>query len=169
MPSSNSKAQRSVPEFIAWPLLATASSMLYAAMLYFRAATASLDDGYQPGIEALQAWARPSLLLAIAPLLAIGTRSTFMTRLAVANSICATLICAILLVVVSVHPGNANTWQFPQDRSLEETIRIALISPNFSGHSKGRIVVSGAIALTWLCISALFAYRRRRHWLHTIS
>ena len=137
-------------------------TLLYGMTLYFRAATASLHDGYQPGIEALRLYVNPGLQLGLITAGAVTSRSAFPARVAVHACLAAIATCALMLAVVSSHPGNRNTWVFPQQRSLESTVHTALFTPNFSGRSKSSIAGSAIVALCWLGVSSCVFLRRKR-------
>lgn len=147
---------------IALAALVAIVALLYGMTLYFRAATASLHDGYQPGIEALRLYASPGLLLGVLTVLAVISRSAFPARTAVHACLAALVVCALMLGVVSSHPGNRDTWVFPQQRSLESTVHTALFTPNFSGRSKGSIAGSAIVALCWLGVASCALRRRRK-------
>ena len=136
-------------------------AFVYAAMLYFRAATASLDDQYQPGISTLQSWFIPGALLFALTLVAVVFRSVLAAQVAVFTNLSAIVICALLFVFVISHPGNRNSWVFPQHRTLQTTIHTSLFSPNFSNSSKGSIIGSAVVALCFLGISGLVLRRRK--------
>ncbi|THT98807.1 hypothetical protein E9531_13500 [Lampropedia puyangensis] len=141
-------------------------ALVYAAMLYFRAATASLDDHYQPGISTLQSWCMPGALLFGLTLVAVAFRSVLAAQVAVYTSISAIIICAFLLIFVISHSGNRNSWVFPQQRTLQTTIHTALFSPNFSNRSTGSIIGSAIVASCFLGISG-FVLRRRKLTIHS--
>ena len=141
--------------------IVAAVALIYAAMLYFRAATASLDDHYQPGISTLQSWFMPGALLFALTLVAVAFRSVLAAQVAVFTNLSAIVICAFLLIFVISHPGNPNSWVFPQHRTLQTTIHTALFSPNFSSRSKGSIIGSAVVASCFLGISCLVLRRRK--------
>ena len=141
--------------------IVAAVALIYAAMLYFRAATASLDNHYQPGISTLQNWFMPGALLFALTLVAVAFRSVLAAQVAVFTNLSAIVICAFLLIFVISHPGNPNSWVFPQHRTLQTTIHTALFSPNFSNRSKGSIIGSAVVASCFLGISCLVLRRRK--------
>ena len=141
--------------------IVAAVALIYAAMLYFRAATASLDDHYQPGISTLQSWFMPGALLFALTLVAVAFRSVLAAQVAVFTNLSAIVICTFLLIFVISHPGNRNSWVFPQHRTLQTTIHTALFSPNFSSRSKGSIIGSAVVASCFLGISGLVLRRRK--------
>lgn len=124
---------------------------LYGTALYFRIATASLDDAHQPGIESLQAMARPGAVLAMVSLLGWLHRSLWAIQLARWVNGGATLCCAVLLGVTLVHRGGLHRWQPPESRTLSRTVEQSLLHPSFSNRSTYSAIGSGLFAL------ALFA------------
>jgi len=130
-------------------------------MLYFRVATASLYDGYQPGIEHARTLVSPGLLLALLVCSALVSRSVLVSRIALHTSLCALVICFYVFIGVSLHGGNQNPSVFAKDRTLTSTVHTALFSPNFSGRSKGSIISSAVFALGALAV-VLFVRRKRQ-------
>ena len=153
----NSAGKLSVLQLV----IVAALALTYAAMLCFRAATASLDDHYQPGISALQSWFMPGALLFSLTLVTVAFRSVLAAQVAVFTDLSAIVICAFLLIFVLSHPGSRNSWVFPQHRTLQTTIHTALFSPNFSSRSKGFIIGSAVVASCFLGVSGLVLRRRK--------
>ena len=137
------------------------TALLYSAMLYFRVATASLHDNYQLGIEVLQIWISPGFLLGVVLGVTALFRSVDSIRTAVRSSLAALIICALMFGFVVAHSGNSNTWVFPQDRNLKDTIHTALFRPNFSNRSITTIIVSAGVAFFWLGASSRLLRRRK--------
>lgn len=142
------------------------TALLYGVMLYFRVATASLHDNYQPGIEVLQTWISPGFLLGVVLGIAALFRSVDSIRTAVRSSLAALIICALMFGFVVVHSGNSNTWVFPQDRTLKGTIHTALFRPSFSNRSITTIIISAGVAFFWLGASSRLL-RRRKQTIHS--
>jgi hypothetical protein len=134
---------------------------LYALALYFCAATASLYDSYQPGIEWLRVFITPGGLLFGVFLIACLNSSYWSARLAILSSAGAILVCLLMLAFISIHDGSASTWVFPENRSLFGTVRAALFQPSFSNRSFGSVVASGFFAL--VCLGGSLYISRRRH------
>ena len=135
--------------------------MLYALALYFQAATASLSNAYQPGIEVLRAVVSPGGLLLVVFLIACLRKSYAAIRVATLASAGALFVSTLMLVVVAGHGGSLNTWQFPEARSLSGTVYLALFQPSFSNRSIGAVAGNGFLALLALGGSAYLS--RRRH------
>ena len=132
----------------------------YTLMLYFRAATASLSDYYQPGIEALMAWVSPGLLLAVLVMSTTFTNSYVLVQLAKRSCQAALVVCLLLFVYVSGHSAQQTSWVFPENRTLESTVRKAITTPSFSNRSKGSILGSTVVAGFWLGVASLVSRRR---------
>ena len=77
--------------------------MLYALALYFQAATASLSNTYQPGIELLRAVISPSGLLLLVFLVACLRKSYAAARVATVTGAGAILVCALMLASIASH------------------------------------------------------------------
>ena len=133
---------------------------VYGALLYFRAATASLFDDYQPGIELLRQWLNPLWIAAVVWLAALIKGTAVWTQFARDSAATALLLCLLMYLLVASHRGTQNPWQFPQERTLTNTVQIALLAPNFSSRSKLEIAVNGA--LSGLCLVAYWLQSRRK-------
>ena len=142
-------------------VLVIAVAALYGGMLYFRVATASLDDRYQPGIEALRLYASPGLLLGVLTLGGLVFRASVVARVAQRACVAALVVCVLLFGVVFTHSGSYHPWVFPEARTLAGTVQTALFSPTFSNRSTIFIIVSAGVALFWLAVSS-WAVRTRR-------
>lgn len=74
---------RPLSPWLHWEVMATFSFMLaYAAGVYFHAATASLSDAYQPGLDSLKRYVQPGIALWVLPLIAYGWKSVHLTKVA---------------------------------------------------------------------------------------
>lgn len=135
--------------------------VLYASALYFQAATASLSNIYQPGIESLRVSVSPGGLLVVVFLVACIRKSFVVAHLAMLTSAGAILVSVLMLAFVAGHGGSPNTWRFPEARSLSGTVRLALFQPSFSNRSIGSVAGNGFLALFVLAGSAYLS--RRRH------
>src|SRR5690554_4722621 len=106
-------------------LLAAASAvcllLVYGAGVYFRAATASLHDDYQPGIEAVRLWVWPGAVLISVVAFAGLTRSALLWLIARWVCVGAVVVCLFLLVFVQVHESSPQRWVFPHERTLGAT------------------------------------------------
>ena len=131
----------------------------YAVALYFRAATASLHDRYQPGIEALQLVVWPGALLVGVIAGAWLSRSELAWSVARRACIGAIVVCLVLLLFVSVHEPKSRPWVFPADRTLQGTVHRSLLTPSFSNRSTGSIVGSAIFAAA--ISGGLLLWRRR--------
>lgn len=128
---------------IFWTLL-----LLYLVGIYVLAATASLYDNYQPGIEAFKLCLQPGLLLTAALAFACSGKSLATAQSAQRLALAALAACGLLLLVISQHesaPRIGHVW--PQQRTLGSTLMQALFQPSFSGRSKLTTIVSGLWAL----------------------
>lgn len=134
---------------------------LYAALLYAQAATASLTDAYQPGMERLRWLTRPGwLLLGLLALAWLRPQARLASQLV---CICAgaALLCAALaawLVWLDAPGRAANTWLPPQARNLGTVLHTALWTPSFSNRSLGA-TLGNAI---WALAACALAERSRR-------
>ena len=133
---------------------------LYGALLYFHAATASLRDTYQPGIETMQLLSAPEAILLLILLVSVVVKQHWLAIFAFYCSIGAFVACAILFVLIATHDGNTNTWASPDDRTLQKTVITAMFEPSFSGRSTGRVLSNGAIAVLSI-VSSAYVLRRR--------
>ena len=62
-----------ISQWLHMEVTATLSFMLaYAAGVYLHAATASLSDAYQPGLDSLKRYVQPGIALWVLPLIAYG-------------------------------------------------------------------------------------------------
>lgn len=144
-----------------WPGVATAIlAVPYAAAVYFWAATASLYDSYQPGIDLLHRLIIPGFLIGGIFLIASLTKSHSIVRLTVLLSSAAVVICTLLLVVVV--GSTPSTDPAPDDHSLKSTIEFALSRPSFSNRSVVVVFESGAFAGLVLFGSLRLSRRIRR-------
>ncbi|MDO5290756.1 MAG: hypothetical protein Q4F13_14155 [Pseudomonadota bacterium] len=136
--------------------------LLYAALLYAQAATASLTDAYLPGIERLRWLAGPGwVLLGVLGLAWLSPRAR-LASLAVWVCAGAALLCAALAawLIWWDAPGRAaNTWLPPQARSWGSVLHVALAQPSFSNRSLGAILGSGLWALAACALAAWLARR----------
>lgn len=136
------------------PLKVTATCTLmlaYLAGVYFRAATASLSDAYQPGLGRLKPYVQPDLALWALPLLAYGLKSATLAKVAQRCALIGLACCAMLYVFCSLHVASAGVhWVDPMDRTLAGTVHQSLFQPSFSNRSLGSITGSA--------ISAAMAY-----------
>jgi hypothetical protein len=119
---------------------------LYAAALYLRVATASINDSYQPGIEAIQIACSPGIVLALTLAEAAWTKSATVARLCTMCCVGALAVCGVMLIVVNMELSTA-AWQFAQERTLTSTLRRALFTPSFSNRSAVWSAVFAAIML----------------------
>jgi hypothetical protein len=139
--------------------IAAALLTTYAVALYFRAATASLDDQYQPGIESLQLVIWPGALLV--GVIASASLSQSELAWSVARRVCvgAVAVCLLLLLFVAAHEPKPRPWVFPADRTLQGTVHRSLFTPSFSNRSTGSIVGSAIFAAAMS--GGLLLWRRR--------
>ena len=135
--------------------------ILYALMVYFRAATASLHDEYLPDIEAIRWSVSPGLLLFLLAASALITKSGTVSGLAFRASVGGALICLLILVGVPLYstifvpPGSG--WLPRESRSLQVVLEKAMLAPSFSNRSYGYLVGCIIVAafsawLSWLAI-----------------
>lgn len=130
-----------------------------ALALYVRAATASLYDTYQPGIESFKARTDPTwLLLALAALLAVAAvwparRQTLAQLLqhllAWTFAVC---VAVELLILGSRLTGLECSEGWAPHRGLAETLRTSTLCPSFSNRSfwhpyEGALLSVGLLAL----------------------
>ena len=135
---------------------------LYGLLLYFHAATASLYDDHQPGIQALRAALSPSVVLLLVLLVATVLPTRRAAQVAV---LCCAGACVLALlmaaVTVGVHVHSRSTWVPPESRTLADTVYVALVHPAFSNRSNFSMVGSAVFAMA--CLSgALWLWRRRK-------
>ena len=143
---------RPLSPWLHWEVMATFSFMLaYAAGVYFHAATASLSDAYQPGLDSLKRYVQPGIALWVLPLIAYGWKSVHLTKVAQRCALGGLVCCAMLYVFCSVHQSTAGmSWVAPADRTLASTVQRSLFSPSFSGRSMGSITGSAIFAaMAW--------------------
>lgn len=138
-------------------------AVAYTLALYFQAATASLSNAYQAGIELLRSVVSPGGLLMAVFLVACLRKSYAASRVAMLASAGAVLVSALMLALVVGHQGNSNTWQFPEARSLSGTLHQALCRPSFSNRSVASVAGSGVLALLVLGGSAYLSRRRQNN------
>jgi hypothetical protein len=132
---------------------------VYVVALYFRAATASLNDQYQPGIELLQLMVWPgALLVGVIASASLG-RSELAWSIAWRVCVGAILACLLLLLFVAAHEPKPRPWVFPADRTLQGTVHRSLFNPSFSNRSTGSIVGSAMFAAAMS--GGLLLWRRR--------
>lgn len=144
---------------IFWTLL-----LLYLVGIYVLAATASLYDNYQPGIEAFKLCLQPGLLLTAALAFACSGKSLATAQSAQRLALAALAACGLLLLVISQHesaPRIGHVW--PQQRTLGSTLMQALFQPSFSGRSKLTTIVSGLWALLVHLAASWRAWHLRKH------
>ena len=159
MPPSAAKAPARKPRVpVALVVLAL---WAYAAALYFRVATASLTDAYQPGIEALRGAVWPSVVLWVPLALALVFKSAVWMEASRAISAGAVVCCAVLLLLVKLSGGAAPGRIGGESRSLSTTVRVALLQPRFSNRSVGSLIGSAAGA-SLACLASLALVRRAR-------
>lgn len=135
--------------------------VLYALALYFQAATASLSNTYQSGIELLRAVISPSGLLLLVFLVACLRQSYAIARVVMATSAGAILVSALMLAFIAGHDDSSKTWQFPEARSLSGTVQAALFEPSFSNRSIGSVVGNGFLAMLVFGGAVYFSRRLR--------
>lgn len=132
---------------------ATFSFMLaYATGVYFRAATASLSDAYQPGLDSLKRYVLPGIAMWVLPLIAYGLKSVHLAKCAQRCALLGLACCALLYVLCWLHSPEAGiSWVAPADRTLAGTIHQSLFKPAFSNRSLGSIAGSAILAaMAWL-------------------
>ncbi|MDO5625517.1 MAG: hypothetical protein Q4G71_12625 [Pseudomonadota bacterium] len=138
--------------------------VLYGAALYFRAATASLTDQYQPGIGALRFAVQPGWLLLVLLCATLLARKPFWPRLTSCVAGGALMLCALLLLWMTLGTPDttaSSTWQPLAARELASTLKIALFSPWFSNRSIGTTLGSALWATAVLAISWKISTRSR--------
>ncbi|MFG5778100.1 hypothetical protein ACFIQF_13585 [Comamonas sp. J-3] len=146
------------PSMVFWTFL-----LLYLVGIYVLAATASLYDNYQPGIEALKRWLQPGLLLTAALAFACFGKSLETAQSAQRLALAALAACGLLLLVISQHESShriGHVW--PEQRTLGSTLMRALFQPSFSGRSKLTTTVSGLWALLVLLVASWRTRRLRK-------
>ena len=134
--------------------------LAFALTLYFQAATASLSDAYQPGIEFLRNVVRPAWVVLAVLLVASMWGSATGLRIARLTCAGAAIFALCLAIGVSVHEGSPRAWVLPEGRSLKESVRLAMLEPQFSNRSLVTITVNGLFAALVFC-GAVFLSRRR--------
>lgn len=146
------------PSMVFWTFL-----LLYLVGIYVLAATASLYDSYQPGIEAFKRWLQPGLLLTAALAFACFGKSLETAKLTQRLALAALTACGLLLLVIAQHessPRIGHVW--PEQRTLGSTLMQALFQPSFSGRSKLTSMVSGLWALLVLLVASWRTRRLRK-------
>ena len=145
-----------------WPAIgAGLLTLVYVPAVYFEAATASLNDRYQPGIDTLQLFVMPGALLCAVFLAALLGKSYTSARLAFFFSRTALFACALLfLLTVIPSSGPPSDWVFSKDRSLAKAVKIALLQPSFSNRSSASVVGSGILAFIIFIGSSRIAKKR---------
>jgi len=136
-------------------------TLTYMLAAYFQAATASLKDSYQPGIEILRLFTMPGALLFAVFLAAFLVKSYTSARLSVIFCRAALCVCA-LLFIITVFPWSKSSgnWLFPEERTLSTTVKTALFQPSFSNRSSISAASSGAFAFILLAASTRLAKKR---------
>jgi hypothetical protein len=135
--------------------------LIYAVALYFRVATASLTDSYQPGIEALRKGIWPSVVLWGPLAVALVRKSPAWMDATRAISAGALVCCVVLLLLVKLGGDAAPGRVAGEGRSLGATVRIALVQPSFSNRSVGSLIGSAAVA-SITCLASFALGRRAR-------
>ena len=166
-------------------LIFTAILLLYTGTLYFQAATASLHEGYQPGIDRLKPVLEPVWLLLGLAVYTWLKRSAPAFKRIYMTSAGAFLVCLGMLgVIIAIDNWKAkntgNTWFShqtpawvcghtnhrentvirPEERLLICTVYTALFRPSFSNRSYSAVLGSSCVALLF-CIWA--AVMRKHH------
>ena len=128
----------------------------YAVGVYFHAATASLSDDYQPGIERLKLSIQPGLVLLLPLLLAWLLKARGLIQIAQWSSLCGLLACLVVLVFCASHGQSGGVqWVAPNHRSLTTTVQQALFQPSFSSRSVGSVLGSAVFAMGLLMLNCI--------------
>ena len=125
-------------------------SLMFAGMLYFRAATASLHDHYQPGFEEMRWLVSPGVFISLIVVAAVLAGSRFAARLAYRCSLISLVVCTAMVIFSVSYRGDEGHWSLSQDRNLESTIQTALLSPDFSNRST--LYSIGIALVTAICL-----------------
>jgi hypothetical protein len=129
---------------VVYGMMQGAFAVLYAALLYANAATASLSDNYFNGIEALKHWFNPSGLLIIVVLMCTIIRKPQAKLFASHSVIAAWLMC--IFVYALQHGLEYVDFPVSQDRSsLSAVLYQSLFQPSFSGRSTVAIIATAAL------------------------
>jgi hypothetical protein len=150
---------------ISWiPVVLTAAfGIAFSAELYLFAATASIDDMFQPGISAVRMRFHPLALMLLfggGPLL-LGLfwrkHRSALSRFCGSISLLGGVICVFALVSILIleNIGLRCDEQLPAVRELGTTLRHALYCPAFSGRSVG-------VAVYGVFLSAFLYWGSRR-------
>jgi hypothetical protein len=149
-------------------VLTAAFLCVLAGELYLHAATASLFDHYQPGIESLKHWTHPTwLFLGLLALMVAATRwperhETLERALHLAAlgalGVCLVMGGLFLLLGPFVTP-RCSHW-LPPHRGLAETLRTSLECPNFSNRSYGQPFAGAFLSGVLVALSYLVAKRK---------
>ena len=134
-------------------------SLVFAGMLYFRAATASLHDRYQPGVEEIRWLVSPGIFISLIVVAAVLTGSRFAARLAYRCSLVSLVFCTAMVILSVSYRGDKIHWSLSQDRNLESTIQTALLSPDFSNRSTLYLIGISLVAPICLRFSARLCSR----------
>lgn len=135
---------------------------LYSASVYFDAATASLSDAYQPGLDAFKLCVQPGLWLLLPLLLAYCMKTQQAAQVALWCGIGGLVCCGILFAFCSLHmPRGGSSWVAPEMRTLGRTLHAALLLPSFSNRSLGSIAGSGIFAALQCVLSAVLVIKLR--------
>lgn len=144
---------RPISPWLHLEVTATFTFMLaYAAGVYFHAATASLSDAYQPGLDNVKRYVQPGIALWLLPLIAYGWKSVRLAKIAQRCALLGLACCALLYAFCRLHSPEAGIpWVAPADRTLVSTVHRSLFSPSFSNRSLGSIAGSAILAaMAWL-------------------
>ncbi len=132
---------------------------VYAMALYFQAATASLYDRYQPGIEFLQICLTPSLLLVVSVIASLMYKGKGYREFLKGACLACIAVGFALAAFVFLYEAQSKTWIFPEDRTLMNTLESSLLDPVFSNRSI--LSVSVNIVFSSLLVGWLFWSDRR--------
>lgn len=140
--------------------IASILGIIYSILLYVFAATASLRNTYQPGIENLHITLNPNNLT----ILVIGTillvKKRFLVKVSVLFLIFAIIISIVLTIFVSTYQGSIGEWVLPENRTLLGTVKRSVFEPVFSGRSTARTTFSGICAVIGYGLSCAVLRRR---------
>ena len=152
------------PTSLASKAMAVVALMLpYVGGVYFRAATASLSDDHQPGMESLKLCIQPGLVLLLPLLLAWLTKARGFMQVARWSSVCGLFACIVLLVFCVSHgPSSGVQWLAAGTRSLATTVQQALFQPSFSNRSVASVAGSAVFAMGLLMLNCFVCRQLRQ-------
>ena len=136
-------------------------ALLYFACVYFRAATASLFDKYQPGIEALVQSVQPGLVLLVPLVVAYCAKTKSSAHVALWAGLAGVAACTVLWLFCAMHESKgAPRWVPPSERILANTVTNALLRPSFSGRSL--LSIGQSVVFAVVISGMAFVLGRRR-------